>query len=199
MNSYFELVEEYPGCPKLGTIVLPDMNEYYIYNPHLWKKYWKEVMIGEVICTTQDGVEVKGGQDVYIVREKGDTYRLMVTKNYYNTVLILWSTKELADKACIDAINIPIYNNIVTGENVSLYGVLSDSHVQTEVISSKDLFYKCKRSDKWKYFKSLELREEYIFENSKRFSYNDIIDISVIAQSLSTERFKNYIKQNYKL
>lgn len=198
MNDfYYTLIQEYPGSPKLGTIVTSKDNDYYKHTPYNYPSLWKKNKIGDVVCKSVDGVDLKEGDIAYYQTNSNMIYSTHVTTFHFNSTH-LWASLEKLEQDLIQKINLNIENEIIKGEDIRLYGVLTTGGWELDEISSKDLFYRYKRSEKWKWFRTKEEREEYIFRYKPRFSFKDVVDIHSKLSLGGEEELINIVKRNYK-
>ncbi len=195
-NYYYELVEEYPNSPRLGTIITPNMNEYYLYQPNVWTKFWKKEKFGDVILKTQDGVEIRVGDKYYYITETGVIHENVAHVNM-NKEKIYYSNLELAQKARIEKINLKIENETIISEDVVLYGVCIKGNWQICETNSIKLFYPARPlTNSWKYFRTIKEREDYIFKYKPKFSFNDLLNLRIKLQNLTDLEAETYIKIN---
>lgn len=178
MNKYyFELVQSYPGSPKLGTIVTAAMNEYYEYKPKEWPQFWKAYKLSDVTIITADGVELKMGDTCHILHNNGGI-STMILHTLFEDCSNIYSTYEAAIIAKSKNIFLKLEEESVIGEDVKLYGVLAKAEWHLMETTSSQIFYRAKPlSEKWKFFTTKEKRDNFIKLNKTFFSVRDISEI----------------------
>lgn len=194
----YELYKEYPESPKLGFIVNSSNSNYYKHHPEKWPEFWKEVKQKEVLCVTYEGDEIRKGDEYYFLQSEGN----IVNTTAYHSLEFnnpIFSKLENAQEYKIKSINLEIENETIKGEDIILYGVCNKANWQTCETTSVKLFYRNTKSESWKYFRTPEERENYVFENKPRFSVKDILNINHDTRNLDFKHFINFIKVNYKI
>jgi hypothetical protein len=114
----YKLIKEYPGSPKLGTIIQKKLSSYeevdvyrgfYTTIPSLIEKYpefWEKV-VEEPLFTTEDGVEIYEGDKYYAVNKytlqlvNSHAYMTVnkwIIPNYSNGNWKLFSTEAAAEE-----------------------------------------------------------------------------------------------------
>lgn len=198
MTHYYQLKKVYPGSPELGFIVNETMSEYYTYEPEKWLQFWEKIPISDVLFISEDGEKVKKGQTVYYIDAYGNIASILAHPTINQLKYKYFTNYLKASEYIIKSINLKIENETIVSENIILYGVLTKGDWQLCETNSYKLFYRLTpQSTCWKYFRTKEEREEYIFKNKPRFSFKDILDIQSKVVLGGEIELTNIIKENY--
>lgn len=199
MEYYYKLIKEYPRSPELGTITNSAMTDYYRLQPEKWKDFWQKIKYGEDVITTADGVSMKVGKSVYFVSETGQIKSLVC----FNGMDLKRTYFSGADKALsykIDNIKLLIENELILGEDIMLYGVCAKAQWNLmEILSSKLYYRTTKMSDSWKFFRTIEERNEFIFRKKPRFSFEDVLIINSWSVIGGEGEIRRIIEGSFKL
>lgn len=178
----YKLIKEYPNSPELGTVVLSVESEFYSIKPDNYPEFWKE-FIPEKSFITEDGVIITEGDKIWIVESNLNiNNRIFISDLYiYDNIRKIFSTIEKAKEYVVSLIELSIENETIKGEDIILYTLLIDkaNYIIGETTTSLNLFIRDKtkstiRSDKWKYFRTREERDNYLYNKIKIFSRDDI-------------------------
>lgn len=188
----YKLIKEYPNSPKLGTVLLSIESEFYTIKPDNYPEFWQEFTPEKSFVTT-DGTIIIEGDKFWLVDNKLNIFnRVFISDLYFNqNEYKHFSTIEKAKEYIISQIELPIENEIIKGEDVILYTLLVDKSnwMIGENSNSLKIFIRKKTksvptSDKWKYFRTEEERDNYLYNKIKIFSRDDI-----------KEMFKSFISE----
>ena len=109
----YKLIKEYPGSPKLNTIVEEHKTRkslfvskcnFAINHPYYFPEFWEEIDVKQFLFTTEDDVDIFEGDNFYstrkdcsgiIIKYKGNSFEIASKKH---KDFVDFSTKEKAEE-----------------------------------------------------------------------------------------------------
>ena len=178
----YKKIKPYPNSNKIPEIIKQYDEYYYSEQPNLFTEFWEELKVGKVLLTSQDGVEIETNTQVFLVDDKFNIHSIVIDERYANSTNIFFKEYEKAKQYIDSLIDVSIVNEVIKGENIVLYGCLITNSYQLGETTSLALWKRMKQthsklSEKWKYFRTKEEREEYIYYNSMIYTRNAIKDL----------------------
>jgi hypothetical protein len=178
----YKKIKGYPGSAKVPEIIKQQDEYYYSEQPNLYPEFWEELKIGKVLLTSKDGVDIETNTQVFLVDDKLNIHPIVIDERYANSDSIFFTDVNKATEYINSLIEISIVNEVIKGENIPLYGCLITNSYQLGDTTSLALWKRMRQtntkpSDKWKYFRTKDEREEYIHYNSFIYTRNTIKEL----------------------
>jgi len=178
----YKLKQTFPGSPDVGKMISAAMHEFYQFKPVDYPHLWEEIEETDTF-DTYDGEKLCVGEKCYYVENFNVHTGFVTDKNDISYFITCgrnaYSKKENAEKERDAKINVEIEYETIVGENIPLYGVcISTGTHQLGETTSLKLTIK-RGSPNWRWFRTVEERDNYVDNKRPIYSREDIADILV--------------------
>lgn len=108
----YKLIKEYPGSPKLNTIINEKTSEHFKGKYEIngiveesdqvenYPEFWEELDKKEKVLTTEDGIDIFEGNDLYYINENAEIkeWKCFKTDYLHLNKIKYFSSQESADE-----------------------------------------------------------------------------------------------------
>ena len=174
----YKLIKEYPGSPELGIEIYPSQSNFYSIHPERYPDLWEKFETGDCILS-EEGNYIKPGERVYYI------YRKSVISGINNSYFVNHSNSKLFSTDCKaleylnSQIEIQIENEIIKGEDITLYGTCDGNGGGILTTSSYEMWKRnTPYSEKWHWFRTEEERDSYRELHEYKYSKLDLFQLT---------------------